>query len=153
MILICKVCCRANFKKRLVKSPRYYVRDSGILHRLLGINCYDALLSNPVLGKSWEGFAIENIFSVLPNRSETYFYRTAAGAEIDLVIRMPSSEVWAVEIKHGTAPKPGKHYSQTCDDVGATHKYILYGGDDEFSVGNDVKIISLPGLMEKLYSG
>ncbi|MCU7917193.1 MAG: ATP-binding protein [Candidatus Thiodiazotropha sp. (ex Epidulcina cf. delphinae)] len=142
-----------NVKKRLVKSPRYYVRDSGILHRLLGINSYDDLLSNPVLGKSWEGFAVENILSVLPSRAETYFYRTAAGAEVDLVIKMPSSEIWAVEIKHGVAPKLGKHYSQTCDDVGATHRYILYGGDDEFPVGNDVKIISLAGLMEKLHSG
>ena len=75
----------ANVKKRLVKSPRYYVRDSGILHRLLGINSYDELLSNPVLGKSWEGFAVENIFSILPGRTETYFYRTAAGAEVDLL--------------------------------------------------------------------
>lgn len=142
-----------NVKKRLVKSPRYYVRDSGILHRLLGINSYDALLSNPVLGKSWEGFVMENILSILPGRSETYFYRTAAGAEIDLVIKMPSSEIWAVEIKHGVAPKIGKHFSQTCDDVGATHKYIVYGGDDEFSVGNAVKIISLSRLMDKLMSG
>ena len=142
-----------NVKKRLVKSPRYYVRDSGILHRLLGINSYDELLSNPVLGKSWEGFVVENILSVLPSRVETYFYRTAAGAEVDLVIKMPSSEIWAIEIKHGVAPKLGKHYSQTCNDFGATHKYILYGGDDEFPVGNDVQIISLSGLMEKLRSG
>jgi len=142
-----------NVKKRLVKSPRYYVRDSGILHRLLGINSYDTLLSNPVLGKSWEGFAVENILSVLPSRAESYFYRTAAGAEVDLVIKMPSSEIWAIEIKHGVAPKIGKHYSQTCDDVGAAHKYILYGGNDEFAVGNDVKIISLPGLMKRLRSG
>jgi len=143
----------ANVKKRLVKSPRYYVRDSGILHRLLGINSYDTLLSNPVLGKSWEGFAVENILSVLPSHAESYFYRTAAGAEVDLVIKMPSSEIWAIEIKHGIAPKIGKHYSQTCDDVGATHKFILYGGDDVFAVGNDVKIISLSGLMERLHSG
>ena len=65
----------ANVKKRLVKSPRYYVRDSGVLHRLLGIHDNDALLSNPVLGKSWEGFVIENICSVLPSYAETYFYR------------------------------------------------------------------------------
>ncbi len=142
-----------NVKKRLVKSPRYYVRDSGILHRLLGISSYDTLLSTPVLGKSWEGFAVENILSVLPSRAQSYFYRTAAGAEVDLVIKMPSSEIWAIEIKHGVAPKIGKHYSQTCEDVGAAHKYILYGGDDEFAVGNDVKMISLSGLMERLHSG
>lgn len=140
----------ANVKKRLVKSPRYYIRDSGIQHRLLGIGNYNALLSNPVLGKSWEGFVVENIHSVLPRRAETYFYRTAAGAEIDLVIKMPSSEIWAVEIKYGVAPKLGKHYSQTCDDVGATRKYVVYGGDDEFPVGNDVSLISLQRLMRKL---
>ena len=140
----------ANVKKRLVKSPRYYVRDSGLLHRLLGINNYDALLSNPVLGKSWEGFAVENILSVLPHRAEAYFYRTAAGAEIDLVIKLSSAKIWAIEIKHGVAPKLGKHYSETCEDVGASHKFILYGGDDEFPMGKEVTMISLSGLMKKL---
>ncbi|MYK83572.1 MAG: ATP-binding protein [Gammaproteobacteria bacterium] len=143
----------ANVKKRLVKSPRYYVRDSGILHRLLGINNHDELLSNPVLGKSWEGFVIENVLSVLPARSEVRFYRTAAGAEVDLVVKMPSSEIWAVEIKHGLAPKLGKHFSQTCDDVGATRKVVVYGGDDEFPVGNSVQVMSLPRLMDRLHSG
>ncbi len=142
----------ASVKKRLVKSPRYYIRDSGIHHRLLGIDHYDALLSNPVLGKSWEGFVMDNIHSVLPHRAETYFYRTAAGAEIDLVIKMPSSKVWAVEIKYGVAPTLGKHYGQTCDDVGATHKYVVYGGDDEFPVGEDVVVTPLPKFMEKLLS-
>jgi predicted AAA+ superfamily ATPase len=97
-------------------------------------------------------FVVENIHSVLPRRAETYFYRTSAGAEIDLVIKMPSSEVWAVEIKHGVAPKLGKHYSQTCDDVGATKKYVVYGGDDEFPVGDDVSVISLSKLMNKIHS-
>ena len=140
----------SNVKKRLIKSPRYYVRDSGILHRLLGITDYDALLSNPILGKSWEGFVVENIHSVMPRFAETYFYRTAAGAEIDLVIKMPNAEIWAVEIKYGVAPKIGKHYSQTCDDIGATHKFIVYGGDDEFPIGDSVWMISLPKIMEKL---
>src|SRR5690606_5167807 len=106
----------------------------------------------PVLGKSWEGFVIENIHAVLPSRAETYFYRTAAGAEIDLVVRMPSSETWAVEIKHGVAPKLDKHYSRTCDDVGAARKYVLYGGNDEFTVGSEVKVVSLTRFMEKLSS-
>ena len=139
-----------NAKKRLVKSPRYYIRDSGILHRLLGISDYDTLLSNPVLGKSWEGFVIENIHSVLPRLAATCFYRTAAGAEIDLVIKMPNREIWAVEIKHGVAPKLDRHYSRTCDDVGATHKFVVYGGDDEFPIGNNVRMISLPKIMQKL---
>lgn len=142
----------ANVKKRLVKSPRYYIRDSGILHRLLGIGMYDTLLSNPILGKSWEGFVIENIHSVLPRLAETYFYRTSAGAEIDLVVKMPNAEVWAIEIKYGVAPKISKHYSKTCDDVAATHKYVIYGGNDEFPVGDNVTVISLLKIMEKLAS-
>ncbi len=142
----------ANVKKRLIKSPRYYIRDSGILHRLLGIDHYDALLSNPVLGKSWEGFVVENIHAILPRRAETYFYRTVAGAEVDLVIKLPSSEIWAVEIKYGSAPKLGKHYSAICDDVGATRKFIVYGGDDEFPVSHDVTVISLLRFLQKLES-
>lgn len=66
------------------------------------------------------------------------------------MIKMPSSEIWAVAIKYGVAPKIGKRYSQTCDDVGAMHKYILYGGEDEFPVGSDINVISLAGLMERL---
>lgn len=139
-----------NVKKRLVKSPRFYIRDSGLLHRLLGIDSYDALLANPVLGKSWEGFVIETIHSVLPRRAETYFYRTTAGAEIDLLIKMPSSKVVAVEIKYGVAPTIPKHYSRTCDDVGASHKYIIYGGDDTFSVGDDVTVLSLSTFIHTL---
>jgi predicted AAA+ superfamily ATPase len=95
---------------------------------------------------------MENIHSVLPRRAETYFYRTVAGAEIDIVIRMPSSEIWAVEIKYGTNPKLGKHYSSICDDVGATRKYVIYGGNDEFPVNRDVTVVSLPRFMEKLVS-
>lgn len=139
-----------NTKKRLVRSPRYYVRDSGVLHRLLGISNYDALLSNPILGKSWEGFVVENIHSVLPRLAETYFYRTLAGAEVDLVIKMPNAEVWVVEIKHGVAPKLSKHFNQTCEDVGATRKYVVYGGDEEFPIGNDIRMISLSRLMQAL---
>ncbi|MCY4053976.1 MAG: ATP-binding protein [Hyphomicrobiales bacterium] len=141
-----------DVKKRLVKLPRYYVRDSGILHRLLNIENHNALLSNYILGKSWEGFVIENIHSVLPPLSETYFYRTSAGAEIDLVIKMPNAEVWAVEIKYGVAPKLNKHYSRTCDDVGATQKYVVYGGNDEFPVRDNIRVISLEKMMKKLIS-
>ncbi|MHC8509741.1 MAG: ATP-binding protein [Rhodospirillales bacterium] len=142
----------ANVKKRLVKSPRCYIRDSGVQHRLLGIADHDALLSNPALGKSWEGFVIENLHSVLPAMTETYYYRTAAGAEIDLVIKTPSSDIWAVEIKFGRAPKLSTHYSRACDDIGAAERYVVYGGDEEFAVRDGVTMISLPLLMEKTAS-
>ena len=142
----------ANVKKRVIKSPRYYVRDSGILHRLLSISDYDPLLSNPVLGKSWEGFVLENIHIVLPRGGQTYFYRTAAGAEIDLVIQMPNGDVWAIEVKHSLAPKLGKHFNETCEDIGATHKFVVYSGDDEFGIGNDVQVISLRRMLDRLMS-
>jgi hypothetical protein len=140
----------ANVKKRLVKSPRFYIRDSGILHRLLGIPDYDALLSNPVVGKSWEGFAIENILSVLPGGAEVYFYRTAAGAEIDLLLRFSSRDLWAIEIKKGTAPKITRGFHQACEDVQATQKIVVYGGHDEFPTKHDTTVISLQKLMARM---
>ncbi len=139
-----------NIRKRLVKSPRFYVRDSGILHRLLGIGNYDSLLSNPVLGKSWEGFVIENIVSILPNSVESYYYRTSAVSEIDLVLKISSKELWAIEIKYGVAPgiKPGLHHAS--EDIKATRKFVVYGGHDEFAIEKNTSVISLPKLMEKL---
>jgi predicted AAA+ superfamily ATPase len=139
-----------NVKKRLVKSPRFYVRDSGILHRLLGISDFDALLSNPVLGKSWEGFVIENILSILPATTGAYFYRTAAGAEIDLVLKISSTETWAIEIKSGSAPKIKSGFYTACEDVQATRKYVVYGGDDEFPIKHGATMISLQKFMLKL---
>ncbi len=93
-----------NTKKRLVKSPRTYVRDSGLLHTLLQIPDYDTLLGHPILGKSWEGFVIENILSVLPPMVQPYFYRTSAGAEIDLLLETGMNDFWAIEIKASRPP-------------------------------------------------
>lgn len=140
----------ANVKKRLVKSPRYYIRDTGIAHCLLGINSYDELLGNPVLGKSWEGFVIENIHSVLPRRAETYFYRTTVGAEIDLVIKFSDNDIWAIEIKHGLSPKVSKHFLNTCDDIGATHRYVVYSGQDSYPIQQGAMVISLEDMMSKI---
>ncbi len=139
-----------NAKKRMIKSPRFYIRDSGIQHRLLGIHNYENLLSNPILGKSWEAFVIENIHSILPQTAQTYFYRTRSGSEIDLLIQFPSEKIWAVEIKYGVAPKVNKNFYITCQEIKATRRYIIYGGDDEFSINNDIKIISLGKFMNEL---
>lgn len=140
----------ANVKKRLVKSPHFYIRDSGILHRLLGIGDHNSLLSNPVLGKSWEGFVIENVLSVLPNHVEAYFYRTAAGAEIDLLLKLSGKELWAIEIKNSVAPKIKKGFHLACKDIKATRKYVIYGGEDEFPIAKDTTVLSLKGMLVKL---
>ncbi len=140
----------SNTKKRLVKSPRIYVRDSGILHRLLDINDYQGLLSHPINGKSWEGFVIENLLATIPMECTAYFYRSSIGAEIDLVLKFSSKELWAIEIKTGTAPKINRSFHQACQEVGATLKFIVYGGNDEFPIEHKTFVTSLIGLMQKL---
>ena len=95
---------------------------------------------------------MENIHSVLPVRASTYFYRAAGGAEIDLIITLPRSQVWAAEITYGLAPKLSPHYKTICKEVGATQVYIVYGGDDAFSIGQGIEVLSLRKLLQKLQS-
>jgi hypothetical protein len=95
----------ANIGKRLVKSPKVYVRDSGLLHALLGIIDFDQLSGRPVVGTSWKGFAIKNLISAAPAHSSASFYRTSAGAEIDLLLDIPEHGRWAIELKRGRAPR------------------------------------------------
>ena len=140
----------ANIGKRLVKAPKVYVRDSGIAHALLNITGYNDLLGHPVVGGSWEGFVVENIMSVLPQRVQPYFYRTSGGAEIDLVLEFGVNERWAIEIKRSSAPSVSKGFHVACDDIKASKKYVVYAGKDGFSLGNNVHAISLFDLMNTL---
>lgn len=140
----------ANVKKRLVKSPRTYVRDSGILHTLLQIPNYEGLLGHPILGKSWEGFVIEKITSYLPALVQPFFYRTAAGAEIDLLLEFNLNEYWAVEIKSSKVPKVKKGFHIACEDLDVSRKFIIYTGEDSFSIGHDTAVMSLPSFLEEL---
>ena len=140
----------SNIKKRLVKSSHYYIRDSGLLHRLLGIDDHQALLSHPVLGKSFEGFVVENVLSVLPRRAKAFFYGTAAGGEIDLVLELSATETWAIEIKYGRAPKIPKHFRRLADDLGASERIIVYGGNDCFPIKGGGQVMGLSALMQAL---
>ena len=101
----------ANVGKRLVKSPKVYVRDSGLVHALLAIGDKETLLSHPVVGASWEGFVIENLLAVVPEGVQGHFYRTSGGAEIDLVLSFPDGRLWAVEIKRSLSPRPERGLS------------------------------------------
>ena len=107
----------ADVGKRLVKSPKVYVRDSGIVHALLGLDDRDAVLGHPVAGGSWEGFVLENLLRAAPERAKASFYRTAAGAEIDLVLEMPGGRLWAIEIKRGLAPKLDRGFHHAREDL------------------------------------
>ena len=141
----------ANVGKRLVKSPKTYIRDAGILHALLSIQSLDSLLAHPVIGASWEGFVIENIMSAAPPHTDSYFYRTAAGAEIDMLLSI-NDELWAIEIKRATAPKLSKGFRLACNDIKPVKKWVVYGGEEEYKAKEEVIVISLPKFLTKLRS-
>ena len=138
-----------NVGKRLVKSPKTYIRDSGITHTLLGLHDFDDVLSHPIAGASWEGFVIENLLAVAPPNTEAYFYRTAAGAEIDLLLKF-DKEMWAIEIKRTTAPALKKGFHQACSDVAPTAKWVVYTGEETYRLRDDVTVLPLYELMSKL---
>jgi len=138
----------SNTGRRLVKSPRTYIRDSGICHALLGIRTADDLLGHPVSGGSWEGMVIEHIVSRLPLHASFGFYRTAGGAEVDLVIDFGHDERWAVEVRRSTAPTLSRGFHTACEDIQPTRKLLVHGGDDRFPVKGDVEALPLSQLLE-----
>ncbi|MBL4595871.1 MAG: ATP-binding protein [Robiginitomaculum sp.] len=139
----------ANVGKRLVKSPKTYIRDCGILHTLLNIQTLDDLLSHPVLGSSWEGLVIENLLSVAPPGTQAFFYRTAAGAEIDLVLNF-GGKLWAIEVKRTTVPRLTKGFYHACDDIKPTAKWVVYAGDEEYKLRDGITVLPLARMMELL---
>ena len=139
-----------NTGKRLVKSPKVYVRDSGIVHQLMGIVHFDDLLSHPVVGMSWEGFVIENLLFSAPRSAEAYFYRTSTGIEIDLLLQLPGQELWAIEVKKTLAPKISKEFHKACEDIKPSQRFIVYTGDETFPLGKGIVAISLTELMRRL---
>lgn len=140
-----------NIGKRLVKSPKVYVRDSGLLHALLDIENYNSLSGHPVNGQSYEGFVIENIIANLPENTYPTFYRTASGAEIDLVIDMPTNRKRiAIEVKRSLSPKPDKGFHIACQDIKVTDKYVVYPGKDRYPIGQDTEAISLTELAQEI---
>ena len=140
----------ANVGKRLVKTPKVYIRDSGVLHSLLGLRTFDDVLSHPIAGTSWEGFAIENLIAGAPEGSDAWFYRTRAGAEIDLLLQLPDRRLWAVEIKRGASPRVGKGFALAAGDVGADERFVVYPGDEPFPLGETATAVPLPDLMGRL---
>jgi len=132
-----------------VKSPKVYVRDAGILHALLQIPSLEALLGNPKLGDSWEGFVIENVASELADLATPYFYRTSAGAEIDLVLDF-GTETWAIEIKRSTAPKLSKGFHYACEDLQPARQIVVHGGNEAFQLGGGIEALPLGKLMSDI---
>ena len=133
-----------NTKKRLVKSPKTYVRDSGLLHALLGIRNLSELLGHPIAGSSWEGFVIENLLSVTPSWAKPSFYRTTAGAEIDLVLDLGSAHgLWTIEVKRSLAPKIEKGLHNANTDLQPSKSFIVYPGQERYHLSAHIEAISL----------
>jgi predicted AAA+ superfamily ATPase len=134
---------QTNVGKRLVKAPKVYVRDSGIVHALLGIGDREALLGHPVAGASWEGFAIENLVSAAPEGTTPFFYRTTNGAEIDLLLEIPGRGLWAIEIKRGLSARPEKGFFGACEDVKPDRRFVVNSGHERYQASEGVETIGL----------
>ena len=133
----------ANLKKRLVKAPKVFIRDSGLLHSLLGIGSMDDLQGRPLVGHSWEGFVIEQIIAQLPPRWGAYFFRTAAGAEIDLILSHSGKKPIAVEIKFSAAPEVSKGFRNACLDLQCRKEYIVYPGNEVYPLSKTTTALPL----------
>ena len=140
----------ANTGKRLVKSPRIYVRDTGILHALLGLASLDDVLSHPVAGASWEGLVIETAHATMPEGTQAQFYRSGAGAEVDLVLTLPGGAVWAIEVKRNLAPKVERGFHSACEDLQPERRIMIYPGTEAFPLPNGIEVISLHQLGQDL---
>lgn len=141
-----------NTGKRLVKSPKVFVRDTGIAHALLGLRNKEDVLGHPVAGQTWETLAIETLIAAAPEGTEASFYRTSAGAEIDLVLALPNRQLWAIEIKRSSAPKVGKGFHIACADLKPHRQLVVYSGTERFSLGHKTEALGLVALATELQS-
>ena len=143
----------SNGGKRLVKSPKVYIRDSGLLHSLLGIADMDGLLAHPVVGASWEGHVIESLLGVAPAGVVPSFYRSGAGAEIDLLLTWPNGEHWAIEIKRSTAPKVERGFHSACEDIQPSRKWLVYPGAEAYPMRDGIEAMPLHVAMQAVAAG
>lgn len=142
-----------NTGKRLTKSPKVYIRDSGILHFLLALQSREQVLGHPVAGYSWEGFAVEQFAAVLPLGWELAFWRTAAGAEIDLLLLHGSHPIIAAEMKMNTTnPRPGRGFYEGCKELAPREKWVIYPGDEPLALPNGVLALPLAEAVERFVS-
>ena len=131
-----------NVGKRLVRSPKVYVRDSGLVHALLGLSNQDALLGHPVAGSSWEGFVIEQLINAAP-QAQASFYRTSNGAEVDLVLTFRNQQTWTIEIKRSSAPTVSKGFYQAATDLVAVRKLLVAPVDQTYPMKEGVEVVDV----------
>jgi len=139
-----------NVGKRLVKAPKIYVRDSGIVHALLDLDTWNDVLGHPVVGASYEGFVIENLIQCAGPRFRPYFYRTHDGAEIDLLLERGGQPEIAIEVKRSSAPTVDKGFGLACDDLMVSQRYVVYPGEETYPIGQGALATGLPELAREL---
>ena len=139
-----------NVGKRLTKSPKLYVRDSGLLHALLGLAEEEALLSHPAVGASWEGFVLENLITAAGPEASAHFYRTSAGAEIDLLLQWPDGTRWAIEVKRSLAPRVERGFHTACADLQPQRQLVVYPGQERFALSPVTEALPLTALCHEL---
>jgi uncharacterized protein len=138
-----------NIGKRLTKSPKIYVRDSGLLHYLLHVQNFEQLQSNPRIGASWEGYAIEEIRRALSGRGQLFYYRTQGGAEVDLLIKTPAGRTLCLEIKYDVKPTPSKGFYQSIEDLKPDARYLIVPQGDAWHYNDDLKVVGLLEFLEQ----
>ncbi len=139
-----------NLGKRLVKSPKVYVRDSGLAHALLGIRDKESLLGHPVVGQTWESFIIETLITAAPDGTEAHYYRTSNGTEVDLILTLPNGANWAIEIKRSSAPKPERGFYSACADLEPAERFLVYPGTERFPLDEFTEAIGVVALANEL---
>jgi hypothetical protein len=139
----------ANVGKRLVKSPKVYLRDSGLLHALLGLATVRDLQGHPIAGASWEGFVVEQVAAQLPADAQLGFYRTAAGAEIDLIVEHRSRRI-GVEIKFSAAPKPTKGFWEALKDLRLDKACVIAPVQRRYPLAEGVEVVPVSAVPELL---
>jgi predicted AAA+ superfamily ATPase len=131
-----------NVGKRLIRSPKVYVRDSGLVHALLGLSNGDALLGHPVAGSSWEGFVLEQLINAAP-QAQACFYRTSNGAEVDLVLTFRNQQTWVIEIKRSSAPTVSRGFYQAATDLGAVRKLLVAPVAQPFPLKDGIEVVDV----------
>ena len=142
-----------NLKKRLVKSPKYYLNDTGVLHSFLGISTLDALLGHPEAGFSWETYVINQVRAILKPPYGLSFYRTHQGAEIDLLITRSDEPYISCEIKLTNAPKVSKGMNIAIGDVGTERNYIITHSSDRYPISENIEVIPVKTFLEAVVRG
>ncbi|TVR75947.1 MAG: ATP-binding protein [Chitinophagaceae bacterium] len=138
----------SNVKKRIVKSPKIFISDTGILHRLMRINHFDELLGMPFLGASFESYVLQQVLSEKPDDLDVYFYRTHTGTEIDLLLTKAMKPVSAIEIKFTSAPKITKGFHQGIKDLKTKHNYIIVPESEKYPLKHHVSVCGLKVFLE-----